>query len=86
MSGDTVAKRQKVSHSAARPTAPPKKPAVQEDEVEEPSSSSDAEDPDVGQSETAEEDVPKTFKDLVRASMMHTPLLLLFPNNLSRAW
>lgn len=65
MSGEKVAKRQKVSHDSSRPSAPSssKKAKIEE---ESPPPSSDAEESDKEQmGSEVEEEAPKTFKDLV---------------------
>lgn len=65
MSGEKAAKRQKVSHGSSRPSAPSssKEKSVEEEPVP---SSSDAEESDNEQVEDeVEEEVTKTFKDLV---------------------
>lgn len=68
MSGAKIAKRQKISHGSEGPSAPPQSKAKQVEEELASASSSDGEDSDNEQAEAAVEEVPKTFKDLVRQS------------------
>lgn len=71
MSGEKVAKRQKISHGSDRPSAPSKSKGKHVEE-ETPSASSDdnseSEGSDNEQTQTAAEAAPKTFKDLVRVA------------------
>lgn len=67
MGGEKIAKRQKVSHGSEGPSASSKSKTKHVEE-EPPAASSDSEDEGSSneQTETAAEEAPKTFKDLVR--------------------
>lgn len=91
MSGEKVAKRQKISHGSDSLSAPSKSKGKRV-EAESPSASSDSngnsesEGSDNEQTQTAAEDAPKTFKDLVRMNFSLYAVAWMPSNPQDRAW
>lgn len=72
MSGEKVAKRQKITHGSNSPSVPSQSEGTRVEE-EPPSASSDnnsdSDGADNEEAQTAPEETPKTFKDLVRMDL-----------------
>lgn len=89
MSGETVAKRQKISHASARPvpSSKPKEAAAEAESVASGDDHDDSESEGSGNEETqgADGETPKTFKDLV-SSLDTFQIGKSLLTNFYRAW